>query len=220
MKDWAKGALLTIAVSLAIIALGAVVANMDSLFDTSEAQEELRHLMSNANAYNLSSADGGTSPNASVTLIEFSDFKCPYCRLAAAEVDKVLDYYGSSINLVFRHVPGHTGSADAAEAAECARDQGKFLEYSSILWVSSDYSSSALEDYAEDAGMNRQLFSYCLLSDAKKDVINRHAQEAASLGVPGTPAFFVNGRMLIGFQPFESLKQAIDAELSGKSSQT
>ncbi len=213
MKARDKDIFFTAAVIIAIIALGALIVNMDKMFTTRDAQASFRDILTSTVNYNLSSSEEGTNPGAKVTLMEISDFLCPYCRSAAKEVMAIISEYGNDVNFVHVNMPGHAGSQEPAEASECARDQGKFLEYYAVLWLNTDYSVSSLMNYAEEVGLDRTFFSACLLGREKADLIAKQAGDAAALGVRGTPTFFVNNQMLVGYQSFTQLKTAIDEEL-------
>lgn len=216
MKARAKDILFTSAVIVVIIILGAVIVNMDRIFSTENAQQKFRGMLSSAIEYNISSKQEGTNPNASVTLIEVSDFLCSYCRQAAPDIARTVAYYGDKINFVHISMPGRPGSFEPAEAMECARDQDGFLDYYAILWLNTDYSANSLINYAEQVGLNKALFSYCIMSSSKKEVVQKQLDTAVAMGVSGTPTFFVNNRKLVGLRNFAQLSTEIEAELAEK----
>ena len=158
------------------------------------------------------------SEKAQVTIVKFEDFQCPYCKAVQPNYQEVLKRYDGKVRLVHKDLPLdqiHPQARQAAEAARCAEDEGKFWEYHDKLYASSP--KAALEDlkfYAKDLGLKQDSFDKCLTSGKYKEVIQKDVNEGASLGVTGTPTFFINGRELSGAQSLESISQIIDEELS------
>jgi protein-disulfide isomerase len=166
----------------------------------------------------------GTSPakgpaNAPIELIEFADFQCPYCLAASPTVKRVLDTYGDRIHFVYRNFPlqNHPDARPAAEAAQCANEQGQFWAYHDRLFgVPGKLSDADLKKTAADLGLDAARFNACVDAHQYKSVVDADAQAGAAAGVSGTPAFFVNGRLLSGAQPFDAFKRVIDEELALK----
>ncbi len=160
--------------------------------------------------------------NAPVTIIEFSDYECSYCKRAEATVKQVLEAYGDKVRLVYRDypLPFHANARPASEAAACAEDQGKFWEYQEKLWAASALGEATLKQLAGELGLDQAKFDQCLANKQFTAKVEKDIQDASKVGVNGTPAFFINGRMLSGAQPFEKFKEIIDEELAaaGKSS--
>jgi protein-disulfide isomerase len=158
----------------------------------------------------------GGGPNAPVTIIEFSDYECPYCKRATPTVEKVLTTYGDKIRFVHRDFPlsFHQHAQPAAEAARCAEAQGKFWEYNQKLFASEDLSTEKLKAMAKEVGLDPKKFDECVDKQQFKDAVARDQADGSAVGVTGTPAFFINGRMLSGAQPFEKFKEVIDEELA------
>ncbi len=158
-------------------------------------------------------ARGPTS--APVTIIAFSDYECPFCKRASATIAEVLRHYGDKVRFVHRDFPlsFHQHARLAAEAAACAHAQGKFWEYHDRLWKVNDLSEPGLKTLAKETGLDEAKFTECLTKKPHSAAIDRDIEEGTAAGVNGTPAFFVNGRMLSGAQPFEAFKQLIDDEL-------
>jgi protein-disulfide isomerase len=156
---------------------------------------------------------------APVTIIEFSDYECPFCKRAEPTVKKVLDTYGDKVRLVYRHYPleFHATARPAAEASACAAAQGKFWEYHDKLFASADLSDATLKKLAGEVGLDQAKFDECFAKKQFKADIDKDVADASSVGVTGTPAFFINGRMISGAQPFEKFKEIIDDELSRSS---
>ena len=196
-----------------IIILGIVMANFDSLFPTPSASGKLDEIARRVNT-NSSNTNYGTNPNASVTVLEFSDFECPACTMAVPEVHRLVLYYGDRINFVYKHFPAKQNSMQAAEAAECARNQGRFWEYHDMLFENQhSLGVSELQRYAKIMLINMDEFNKCFLGGQKTSKVEADFMEGIKLGIKGTPTFFINGIQLTGVQPFEEMKQIIDAEL-------
>jgi predicted DsbA family dithiol-disulfide isomerase len=157
------------------------------------------------------------NPDAPVTIVEFSDFQCPYCVRARPTVNRVRDEYGDQVRFAFRHFPlaFHEQAPKAGEAAACAGDQDRFWEMHDRLWENpGKLQPSDLKAHAAALGLDTEAFGQCLDSGRYAALVQRDTQEGARLGVSGTPAFFVNGRPLVGAQPFEAFAQLIDEELA------
>lgn len=158
------------------------------------------------------------SESAQVTIVKFEDFQCPYCKAVQPNFQEVLKRYDGKVRLVHKDLPLdeiHPQARQAAEAARCADDEGKFWEYHDRLYASSP--NAAPEDlrlYAKDLGLNQELFDKCLARGKYKAAIQKDLNEAANLGLTGTPAFFINGRELSGAQSVQAISQIIDEELS------
>jgi protein-disulfide isomerase len=157
--------------------------------------------------------------NAPVTIIAFSDYECPYCKRAHTVVDEVMKKYDGKVKLVYRDypLPFHEHARPAAEAANCANAQGKFWPYHQKLWDASDLSTDKLKAMAGELGLDQQKFDDCLAKSQFKADIDKDIADGSAVGVTGTPAFFINGRMLSGAQPFEKFKEVIDQELARSS---
>lgn len=161
------------------------------------------------------------SENAPVTIIEFSDFECPYCgKFYRQALQKIEENYiqTGKVKLVYRDFPLtniHDNAQKAAEAAECADDQGKFWKYHDKLFENQNsFGVSSLKQYAKDLGLDTQKFNDCLDSDKYKQEVQDDLQDGRQAGVTGTPAFFINGKMLRGAQPYSEFKQIIEQELA------
>jgi predicted DsbA family dithiol-disulfide isomerase len=156
------------------------------------------------------------SKNAKITIIEFSDFECPYCGRASRTLKQLRELYPNSLRIFFRDfpLPQHPNARSAAEAAQCAREQGKFWEYHDKLYDHSrNLSASDLKEYAEDLDLNMTAFSACLASERPKAIVAAHAKAARQYKIDGTPAIFINGIKLIGLLPLQLIRAIIDREL-------
>ena len=156
--------------------------------------------------------------DAPVTLVEFSDFHCLFCKRVQPTLTQVLEKYPGKVRLLFRHLPLdalHPQARNAAEASWCAQDQGKFWEYHDLLFANAPKAAQDdLKHYAEQSNLDVKKFDFCLSQNTHRDSIQRDIDEATKLGMSGTPAFFINGRPLSGAQPLEKFVQIIDGELA------
>jgi protein-disulfide isomerase len=160
------------------------------------------------------------SATASVTIVEFSDFHCPFCKRVQPTLAEILSRYGDKVKLIYRDFPIdglHPQARKAAEAAQCANDQGKFWPYHDRLFGSEpDGSPEKLKAFAREVGLDLPAFESCLAGGKHQSRVQEDIAEGARHGVTGTPAFFVNGRLLSGAQPLENFIRVIDEELSQK----
>jgi len=156
--------------------------------------------------------------DAKVTLVEFLDFQCPFCSRVQPTLDQIRKTYGDQVRVVFKHLPLksiHPQAAPAATAAEAAHSQGKFWEMHDLIFANQGQLGDAkYQEWAHQIGLDMDRFAKDLKSPAVAQRIDTDSQEAAKLGVSGTPAFFVNGRYLSGAQPFDRFKAVIDDELA------
>ncbi len=155
--------------------------------------------------------------SAPIELVEFSDFQCPYCFRAHPTVTQVLNTYGNKVRFVYRNypLPSHPNARPAAEAAQCANEQGQFWAYHDRLFADqSKLSDADLKSSAAALGMDASKFNACFDSHKYKARVDADMQAGNEAGVNGTPAFFINGRMLSGAQPFDEFKKVIDEELT------
>lgn len=154
--------------------------------------------------------------NASITLVEFSDFECPFCERHYPTLKKILNDYSGKVRLVYKHFPlsFHPNGQKAAESSECADEQGKFWEYHDKLFESlatSGYSLANFKQWAKDLGLNSGKFNECLDSGKYAQKVQADFREGTEKGVNGTPATFINGQLVSGALPYEIFKQAIDS---------
>lgn len=159
-------------------------------------------------------------PNAPITIIEFSDFECPFCgRFYSQTLDQLTKNYidTGKVKLVYRDFPlsFHPNAQKAAEAAECAKDQGKFWEMHDTIFENQQaIGVSALKGYAVTLGLDSATFNSCLDSGDKTSEVRADFTDGQKAGVSGTPTFFINGVKLVGAQPYAAFQQEIDSQLS------
>lgn len=163
---------------------------------------------------------------AKVTIVEFSDYQCPFCRSffeqAYPQIKKEYIDTGK-VRLVYRDYPlsFHAMAAPSAQAAECADDQGKYWEMHDKIFAEQvklgqgtvQYTNDDLKKWAVQIGLNSGTFNQCFDSGKYKAEVEKDLADGSAAGVTGTPSFFINGRLLVGAQPFSAFKALIDEEL-------
>ena len=158
--------------------------------------------------------------NAPVTIVEFSDYQCPYCQAWDQQVyQQLMTSYPNKIRFVYRDLPlpMHPEAIPAAEAADCAGEQGAYWKYHDALFNQQyGLNRAAYEHYAADLGLDGKAFAACLDSQRYLSKVQANASDAASAGLNSTPSFVINGRVLIGALPFADFKAVIDEELAAK----
>jgi protein-disulfide isomerase len=163
-------------------------------------------------------------PNeAPVTIVEFSDFQCPYCKSVVPTLKQLTARYGDRVRLVFRDFPLvslHPEAPLAHEAARCAGELGKFWPYHDRLFEGTDYGPAALKQHAADLKLDADAFAKCLDSGRYRAAIEADMEEGTRLGVSGTPTFFINGRPLVGNVPLAEFQRAVDRELARTASKS
>jgi protein-disulfide isomerase len=160
------------------------------------------------------------SAGARVTIVEFADFQCSFCRKFWADtLAKLKESYvkQGKVRFVFRHfaILGKF-SEQAAMTADCAGEQGKFWEYHDKLFANQGglaFTQSKLQQYGGELGLKATNFKRCLTTEKYRKKVEGETAVAASLGARGTPTFFVNGRLMVGAQPFEAFQSLIEEEL-------
>jgi protein-disulfide isomerase len=158
---------------------------------------------------------------APVTIVEFSDFECPFCVRAEDVIKKVMEAYPGKIRLVYRDypLPFHARAQKASEAALCAGDQDKYWQMHEKLFANQKaLEVGQLKQHAKDLGLATDKFDKCLDSGEKAATVEASKKAGEEAGVNGTPHFFINGRGLSGAQPFEKFKEIIDRELRSSGS--
>jgi protein-disulfide isomerase len=157
--------------------------------------------------------------DAKVTLIEYSDFQCPYCLRHKGTTDQIIKDYGDKVRLVFRQFPLtsiHPEAEKAAEASECAAEQGKFWEMYEKIFADNEAGTMSVAKWKEEAKnlkLNTSKFNDCLDSGKYSNKISQQAADGSAAGVEGTPATFVNGELVSGALPYDQFKQIIDGKL-------
>ena len=156
--------------------------------------------------------------DAAVTIVEFSDFQCPYCQRADPVLKEIARRYPDDVRVVYRHLPLdsiHPQARAGAEAAACAEEAGKFWEYHDVLFANNRaLGSDDLQRYAEEVGLEAESFAECLTTRRHAASVQADVVEAQSIGITGTPAFVVNGVVVSGFKSVEELDALVREELA------
>jgi protein-disulfide isomerase len=156
--------------------------------------------------------------DAPVTIVEFSDFQCPFCARGTATLKKLEAAYPGKIRVVYRDFPLvqiHPNAARAAEAAACANEQGKFWPMHDAMFDHQDKLGDAdLKQSAAALGLDTTSFNQCLDSGRHTAQWKKDTAEGEAYGVSSTPAFFINGRLVVGAQPYESFARILEEELA------
>ncbi len=156
--------------------------------------------------------------SAPVTLIEFSDFQCPFCQRVAPTIKKIRDTYGDKVRIVWKDFPLtqiHPQAFKAGEAAHCAGDQGKYWEYHDRLFANQgQLQPEELKQHAAALGLDAAAFNACLDSSKYGERVRDGVAQGTRLGVNSTPTIYINGRVLSGAQPYEAFVSVIDEELA------
>ncbi len=157
--------------------------------------------------------------NAPVTIVEFSDYECPFCEKFYSETYSQIEknyIKTGKVKFIYRDFPlgFHQNAQKAAEAAECAGEQGKYYEMHNKLFENGVSGGTAgFKQYAKDLGLNQNKFNQCLDSGAMAQEVKKDLADGSKLGVSGTPAFFINSQEIVGAQPYAVFEQIIEAQL-------
>jgi len=231
-ENFKKHDLIIAVLAAAILISGSVFYNTNIIIKKIEgistaqvAKPLVQNQNQNQNQVNIrADAPATGNKNAKVAVVEFSDFQCPFCEsFASGAFKEIKNKYidTGKILFIFRHFPLtslHKNAQKAAEAAECANKQGKFFQYHDLLFGKGGADGAGLDtislkQYAKDLGLNQAQFDNCLDSGAAASAIAKDISDGATAGVSGTPTLFVNGKKIVGAQPFNVFEQAIEEAL-------
>jgi protein-disulfide isomerase len=170
--------------------------------------------------------DDGGSPmlgaeKAAVTIVEFSDFECRFCREVQPALKQILESHGKDVRLIFKHLPleGHRNSVPAARAAYCAGEQDRFWQFHDALFAAGDLSPPGVMDQiAAGLGLGMARFQVCLGSEQSRTAVVKDMETARSLRIDSTPSFIVNGKLIKGALSYAGFKKIIERELQQTSS--
>jgi predicted DsbA family dithiol-disulfide isomerase len=167
----------------------------------------------------LSPAKGSSKPL--VTIVEFSDFECPYCSAVQRTLKQVLESYGRDVRLVFKHLPleGHRNSLPAARAAYCAAEQDRFWQFHDALFGARELSPAVFTQIANDLGLGLPKFQDCLGSEQSRTGVVKDLETARLFRIESTPSFIVNGKLIQGALSFADFQKIIEQELSQRATQ-
>ncbi len=188
-----------------------------SFYDTLRARHGIRSVLPPYRENVAASGPVRGARTAGITIVEFADFQCPYCREAESVLQKVLAQHPDDVRLVFRHLPLkelHPNAVAAAEAGICADQQGRFWEMHDAMYADQRaLSAEALAATAERLGLQMDRYRSCLDASSTRRALDDDGAAARALGLNGTPYFFVNGRPLDGNVPLEKFEALIADEL-------
>jgi len=157
--------------------------------------------------------------DAPITLVEYTDFQCPYCKKSQDTLKEIHQKYGDKVKHIFRYfpIPQHTESRNASNASYCANEQGKFWEYHDIVFArQEEIKAENFTKWAEELKLDKAKFAKCLTDKPYDKLIQRDMDSGKPLGVQSTPTFFINGMVISGAQPFSAFEGIIKSELSNK----
>lgn len=161
--------------------------------------------------------------DAPITIIEFADFECPYCRQVEPDLQKLQQDFPGKLKLAYKDfpLPSHPHAQKAAEAAFCAGEQGQFWPYHDRLYKQDpdELEVRQLKEIAASLKLDTAHFNQCLDSGQATEAVKRDAEEGARLGVNGTPSFFINGYFLSGAVQYDTLRDFVEEELASPSQQ-
>ncbi|MFB6158514.1 MAG: DsbA family protein [Candidatus Nanohalobium sp.] len=168
--------------------------------------------------------------DAPVTIVEYADYQCPFCRKYFTETfSKIKENYidTGKVRYIYKDFPlpqlGHDNAIEMAEAANCAKDQGKYWEMHDKLYKEQNeisprrtakFDAKKIDQWAEEIGLNMSQYNQCMESDKYKSEVQQDRREGKTLGVSGTPTFFINGKKLVGAQPYSRFETVIEQELN------
>ena len=156
--------------------------------------------------------------DAIVTIIEFSDFQCPYCARVVPTIDRVLAKYPTQVRFVFRNLPLnqiHPRAQAAAEAAACAANQGNFWDYHDLIFANNKaVSDEDFEGHASELGLDMPTFRQCVQNRETQQIVEADIAAGKSNRISGTPSFVINGLPLHGAQSVEAFSEVIDEEIA------
>lgn len=174
----------------------------------------------------VSELDDGVSPvrgaaNPVVTIVEFSDFECPFCKQVQSVLRQIAESYGRKVRLVFKHLPleGHRNSLPAARAAYCAAEQGRFWQFHDALFAAGNLSPPGFEQIASNLGVGLAKFQECIASERSRAAVIKDIEAARLLRIESTPSFVVNGKVINGALSFADFQKIIEQELSQRVTQ-
>ncbi len=174
----------------------------------------------------VSELDDGVSPAQGaakplVTIVEFSDFECPFCNQVQTTLKQVMQSYGNNVRLVFKHMPleGHRNSLPAARAAYCAAEQDRFWQFHDALFASRSLSPAVFDQIATDLGLGVPMFQACLNSEHSRTAVIKDIETARLFRIESTPSFIVNGQLIQGALSFADFQKIIERELGQRATQ-
>ena len=174
----------------------------------------------------VSELDDGVSPvrgatNPVVTIVEFSDFECPFCKQVQTVLRQIVESYGRKVRLVFKHLPleGHRNSLPAARAAYCAAEQDRFWQFHDAVFAAGNLSPPVFEQIASDLRLGMPKFQECVAAERSRIAVVKDIEAARLLHIESTPSFVVNGKVINGALSFADFQKIIEQEMSQRVTQ-
>jgi protein-disulfide isomerase len=174
----------------------------------------------------VSELDDGVSPvrgatNPVVTIVEFSDFECPFCKQVQSVLRQIVESYGPKVRLVFKHLPleGHRNSLPAARAAYCAAEQDRFWQFHDAVFAAGNLSPPVFEQIASDLRLGLPKYRECVVSERSRTAVVKDIEAARRLRIESTPSFVVNGKVINGALSFADFQKIIEQELTQRVTQ-
>ena len=171
--------------------------------------------------------DDGSAPTkgstkAAVTIVEFSDFECPFCRSVQNTLREVVASYPNDVRIVFKHLPleGHQNSLPAARAAYCAAEQDRFWQFHDALFTEQNLAPTGFVKIATELGLGMPKFQACLKSEQSRAAIVKDLETARLYRIESTPSFLINGKLFSGALSFADFQKIIEQELSQRPNQS
>src|ERR1700754_515513 len=157
---------------------------------------------------------------AAVTIVEFSDFECPFCTQVQDTLKQIVERYGGEVRLVFKHLPleGHRNSLAAARAAYCAGEQDRFWQFHDALFATRKLSPEVFDEIGARLGLRREKFAACLSDEASRTAVVKDIELARRYRIDSTPSFLINGKLVKGALPFAEFQNLIERELQQRPS--
>lgn len=193
-----------------------------ALFGTSVTDETVNAILKDENKIEVSADDDptfGNTINPSVTIIAFEDFQCPFCEEAFPTVQHIIRKYAADVKFVYRDFPlatVHPQALSAAEAGECAHEQGKFWEMHDVIFANQAQLTDdvVLYDFAQSAGLDMNQFRDCFDDKKYESEVKQDLVAGIEAGVSGTPTFFINGVRVPGAIPLDIFEKIIESEIA------
>jgi protein-disulfide isomerase len=162
----------------------------------------------------------GAAAKPAVTIVEFSDFECRFCRDVQPALKQVLESHAKDVRLVFKHLPleGHRNAVPAARAAYCAGEQDRFWQFHDALFATESLSSGVFDRIASEIGLGLPRFRECLSSEHSRAAVIKDIETARSFRIESTPSFLVNGKLFTGALNSAEWQKIIERELNQTSS--
>jgi len=202
---------ITLAVS-AVIVCFILVMNLNRMFPSPESGVYAD--LSQTDMTLISNSREGTNPGAPITIEVYTDFQCNYCASAQSTLKRVMKVYGKNVNIVVRHFPQYSKSQKAAEASECARDQGHFWMYHDRLMENQmKISYPDLIKNAESMNLDMDRFGNCLDTEMKKEIVENDKLYGEKNIVTATPTFIINNWLIKGDEEYSEFKRIIDMKM-------